>query len=251
MLNSPDTNHLFRALMADFEYRHEQLAQRANTDKANFDTILPRALRLFRVRLKLAVGVIISFDKDFAMVKNESTQETYIEIMRCNEAWFAYEAMIKTCEYFQLKKSSVKSPADILDAETLALLDVPSILDICNTQLAAQIYSQPNRLADIQHYVQYLEHEVDSNSLKGLLALSNAKLNAQDSLSNREVLAILYGTRNIFVHKGETAKAGIKSYDNKTRLLRILFDYIILLQLRVINYVMGRLVEGEEISYHH
>lgn len=244
MLNFESSNTFFPNLWRDFDEKHDRLARYANRHKSDFDTILPRELRLLRVRLKLVVGLKISFNPEYALVKNERTAKAYIEIIKCNEAWFTYEALIKLCALFDWKKTSIKSPVDIFDAETFELFEMFEILSAFNATFNDEIYATDKIAKDIEGYLAYMEHEIDSNSLKAILIGVKNKITLKQPLLHKDILAIIYGTRNIFVHKGESAKAGTKNYKNKILLLRIVYDYMILFLLKVTNLGFDKQLEG-------
>lgn len=235
-LNSTSAKAIFQPLFEDFKLNQDSLINYASANKSDFEVIFPRELRLFRIRLRLAIGLKIGFNEDFAMVKNEPTKEVYIEIMKCNEAWFAYESMKKMCKVLGLTKASCKTPVDIFDVATLNSFGINSLLGEFNNQLQNQVYSKNSISADLSNYIDFLTAQVDSNSLKQILEPISNKFASKQPWEHKEILAVVYATRNVFVHKGETAKSGIKYYKNKTILLKMLFDYLILFQLKVINY---------------
>jgi len=235
-LNSKSAIVIFQAIFEDFKLNHDCLNAYANTNISNFESIFPRELRLFRVRLRLTIGLKIGFNEDFAMVKNEPTKKTYIEILKCNEAWFAYESMKKMCEIWNLTKANCRTPVDIFDSATLKNFDNISVINEFNNQLQNEIYSNSSISTDIKNYIYFLIAEVESNSLKQVLQSIISKFTSMQNWEHKEILAVIYATRNIFVHEGETAKSGIKYYKNKITLLKILYDYIILFQLKLINY---------------
>lgn len=247
-LNSTSANSIFQPIFEDFKLNHDCLSAYANTNRSNFENIFPRELRLFRVRLRLAIGLNIGFNEDFAMVKNEPTKKAYVEIMRCNEAWYAYEAMKKMCEIWNLKKANCRTPVDIFDAATLNNFNIISVLEEFNNQLQNQIYSKSSVSTDISNYINFLIAEVDSNSLKQVLQPIISKFATMQNWEHKEILAVIYATRNVFVHKGETAKSGIKCYKNKTTLLKILYDYIILFQLKVVNYAFEQKISQFDLT---
>jgi len=239
-LNSSAANSLFHPQFADFKLNHDCINEYANKNKSNFEDIFPRELRLFRVRLRLAIGLKISFDKNFAMVANEPTEKAYIEIMKCNEAWFSYEAMNKLCQKWNLKKISITSMADIFDAPTLTLFNIKNEIDNFNNEVKTVICANPKIAVDIEKYLTFLEGAVEKDALKNIIRPTISKITTKQDWENKEIFGVLYATRNISVHQGETAKSGVKFYKNKILLLKILYDYAILFQLKVVNFAFER-----------
>jgi hypothetical protein len=240
-LNSKAANDLFHPQFAEFKLNHDCINEHANKNKSDFENIFPRELRLFRVRLRLAVGLKISFDKNFAMVKNEPTEKAYIEIMKCNEAWFSYEAMNKLCHKWNLKKAPpITSIADIFDAPTLNLFNIKNEIDNFNNEVKTVICSNPNIASDIAKYLTFLEGAVEKDALKNLIRPTINKITTKQDWESKEIFGVLYATRNIFVHQGETAKSGVKFYKNKILFLKILYDYAILFQIKVVNFAFEK-----------
>lgn len=235
-LNSDGTNQLFQPLFEDFKLNHDYIKEHYEKNKSQKEDIFPKELRLFRVRLRLAIGLVIDFDEDYAMVKREGLRDTYIEIMKCNEAWFSYESMKVMCDEWNLTKAN--SPKyDIFDAENLAKFNISDITELCNAQIKNQIYSSSTITDDVKCYLLYLtQSNTIRNGLRNTINPIINKIENNQEWLPKEIFSVIYATRNIFVHNSDTAQSGIKYVKNKILLLKILYDYIILFQLKVINF---------------
>lgn len=238
VLNSKETQKLFEIEYSQFISNFELLSNHANLNPSNFDEIIPRELRLFKIRLQLVIGLQINFDPKYAMVKNQQTTDAYIQIMKSNEAWFAYESMKKFVERINWKNEASKTPIDLFNANQISSLGIQQILDFCNNQLNAKSSKAPSFSNDIEDYLEFLHHNLSprARTLKNaILETKTSFKNAPITLNHIQIFSILYATRNIFVHKGETAKSGVKYYKNKIDLLKVLYDFIILFLLKVMN----------------
>lgn len=239
VLNSRETEKLFKEEFKIFKNRHDKLAKYANSNKSTFDDIIPRKLRMFRVRLRLVIGLKIDFDTQYSMVKNKPTADTYVEIIKCNESWFSYEGMKKYCESENWNKADSNTPVDIFDANMMNSLQTNHIQSICNNQLNEKILKTASFKTDIISYLDFLVNNLSNGAvtLKRFISQAQTSFNQNPiSLNHIHIFSIIYGTRNIFVHRGESAKSGVKYYRNKIALLKILYDFMILFQLKTMNY---------------
>jgi len=245
-------------LFADFNSKHKVLANYATdnsknsngrSERALYDNYIPQSLRLFRIRLRLAIGLKIGFNLDYALVKNEPTKETYIQISKCNEAWFSFEAMKKFCDSFgwnstnENKYKLFSSP----ELENIALID---ILLLTNSRIRADIYSKSKTRIDIKGYAGFLERNSTSPGLKTALGDVRDKIElGEEDLTTTDLLALAYGIRNTYVHEGVSALSGIERYKNKICLLKILYDFLILSQLKVVIHAVEHQISAHHIQY--
>lgn len=73
------------------------------------------------------------------------------------------------------------------------------------------------------------------------------EIDAENDVNDYNVLAMIYATRNVFVHKGESAYFGEIIYKNKHDFLELSYDYIIVLMLKaMIYYCDKQLGKSEE-----
>jgi len=54
---------------------------------------LPRSLRLFNIRIRLAMDIEISFRGEISLTRTKGVKETYVLIIQLLELWNAYEAL--------------------------------------------------------------------------------------------------------------------------------------------------------------
>ncbi len=247
VLNSKTTQQIFETEFRELEINYDTLYKYTQKNGANFDDIIPRKLRLFRIRLLLVIGLKIDFDTDYSLVKSKDTAATYTELMKCNESWFAYESMKKYCELKGWHKNERTSPVNFLNNETLQQLNIDPILSIYNNQIQAHISQLKGFKADMISYLNFLHNHLSNRAktLKGFIQ-ETIELFEMDKyeFNPPHIFATLYATRNLFVHRGEAAKSGVRSYNNKIILLKTIYDFSILFQLRVINYAFMHQLES-------
>ena len=54
---------------------------------------MPRSLRLFNIRLRLAIDIQIDFKGEISLTKTKEVKDTYVLLIRLMEIWNAYEAL--------------------------------------------------------------------------------------------------------------------------------------------------------------
>ncbi len=209
-LNFDESMLLFNQLQIDIEKKHNKLYEFALQNK-NLDLVIPRALRLFKIRLNLAIGLKIDFNDQYAQTKDKKTKDTYIQIYKCNEAWFSYESMEIACENLHLLKNvSTNNKIEYLYNVKCGISKFKKIHTSCNTLIKQGIYDKIKVYQDIKKYIAFLEsNPFIKPAISSKLAEASIKINTKKYLRHKEILAIAYASRNIFLHGGETAKTGV------------------------------------------
>ena len=120
------------------------------------------------------------------------------------------------------------------------LLHLHNLRDACRTVLRKELLNRANRQLDLISFVGYLANQVqlvNGRPSKHKQALEDfARLLGQDlprAPEHKHLLGLAYSLRNLFVHAGEAAKTGVDSYRTKIYSLRLLIDYLIVLQLQM------------------
>jgi hypothetical protein len=255
-LNSPLSQPIFDILFADFNTKLAALVRfaKANSIGANgksdltlYNTYIPQNLRLFRVRLRLAIGLEIGFNLKYAMVKNEPTRQTYVHISKCNEAWFSFESMKGFCDSFNWSLST-QPTYELFSSPGMIGVDLNDVLLLTNNQIQANIYSNPKIQMDVKKYVGFLK-DSSKPGLKAKLRITEGKIDHNQAMETGDLLALAYSIRNTYVHQGVSALSGIEKYKNKILLLKILFDFLILIQLKVIVHAIEHQINQNHIPY--
>ena len=166
VLNSRETERMFKEEFKIFKKRHDELAKYANLNQSTFDDIIPRKLRMFRVRLRLVIGLKIDFDTQYSMVKSKPTADTYVEIIKCNESWFSYEGMKKYCESENWNKSGSRTPVDLLEADMIQSLQIEQIQKVCNNQLNGKLVKTASFRSDVISYLSFLIRNLSNRAIR-------------------------------------------------------------------------------------
>ena len=210
-------NHEIKILFDDYNQKFDSLKELLQDE-------LPRSLRLFNIRLRLAVDIQIDFLGDVSLTKTKEVRDTYVLLIKLMESWNAYEALfhyVKTTgKYANFKESIFKVYSQTFLTEVGSLDILKQTLDILKTKYI----NDNNFKADFEQYIKRIE---DDDRIKAKLTESCKNtleyFEGQKSISGIEILALIYAERNMYYHNGETAKMGMR-YTNRQYLINQFTD---------------------------
>ena len=205
---------------------------------------LPKSLKLFDIRFRLALSLQIGFDSNISYTKTETTKKTYHLILKLNDLWFAYEGLYKLCsEISYLKSNPTKSDPFTSIKVSEILLDEK--VDNFGNCLNDSIYKS-NLKNDFMSYLQYLKDNSKGRTQPRLLESFKIKVNNNRLPKFNEILSLIYGIRNMYVHNTDTAKSGVDKYKTKIEALKNCNDFLTLSVLRIaINILEDKISEIE------
>lgn len=247
MLTDSESNKVFEQLREEYNSLYPLIKNHVKNCGLVFNDVVPRTLRLFRIRLNLCLGFDISFNTRFALVKDENVRSTYVIIMQCNEAWFAFESLVKHGNSLGITQHGGSAINKFNENSLSAVPQILECIRISNRRFRETIYSETKRVVDIENYLKFLQNG-SRPRVRDALVSAESKISNNLDLEHFELLSIIYATRNLFVHEGETAKSGIKNYRNKIRILEITYDYLILLELSFLVSFYSEIIEEYNIS---
>lgn len=238
-INNPKFRAEFNKIFNSFQETYSKL-EKLVEDKGlqERNKIIPKFLRLFRVRLLLVIGLKISFDTTYSLTTEEKIEKTYIQILKCCEAWFAYEGLVKLANADE--KSDEVRFARISQTTFDEKYKTSKILRIYNDELRQWIGEERSKKREeqLKLYLTKLEAVMDVRAqfLKQCLKDFIVKIDGENDINHYNVLAMIYATRNVFVHKGESAHFGEIIYKHKHDMLELAYEYIILIMLKALEY---------------
>ena len=201
-----------------------------------YDGDLPREIRQFDIRFRLACSLQISFDSTFSYTKTERTRKTYRTLIELNDLWFAYEGLFSLCQLKGIVKPSGTKSDPFLE-EMVEELGLNHIVHLLGATYADRLLSDPSRRGDFCGYIDYLLASATTRTQKSLLG--RLKVKTQESQCPRfgMWLALVYAIRNMYVHNTDTAKSGVKSYSTKIAILQVSKDFMIGSMLAISEHV--------------
>jgi hypothetical protein len=216
----------------------EQYDQNLNLLRELEEDDLPRSLRLFNIRMRLAVDIHVDFKGTISLTKSKDVKDTYVLIIQLMELWNAYEALShyvdETTNY--VAKNKVKSK--IYSQKFLKEVDSLSCIEATAGAILSTYKSSQTFKIDFDNYIsRIINDEKLSKSIKLDASNVSAYVKDEKTISGVELLSLIYAERNMYYHNGETAKMGM-SYSNRKQIIawykELLLDNI----LRVANAVV-------------
>jgi len=183
---------------------------------------LPRSLKLFNIRFRLALDIMVDFKGEVSLTKTKEVRDTYVLLAKLMESWNAYEALFhyvkETKKYANVKTSIYKAYSEAFLTEVGSMPVLKESLDNIKTQFA-------NNDSFKKDFKQYIQKIIDNeNIVPSLTDYCKRFIDCFEKgkkISGIEIIALIYTERNMYYHNGETAKMGI-SYKNRQYLLKTL-----------------------------
>lgn len=188
------------------------------------------------VKMRLAFGISqIILNNHFVDDKEGALKECHLLYYKLADLWFAYETFIKFLSAVLNKRiKNIEWIGENTHSRFVSISRVADSSDIVNTRLTNEFGMEPRNI-ELKNYLQYCAQEARGPQ-KARLAEILEKLSAKVTLSHVDILTIIYGIRNNFVHNGETTVVPDNfSFENKARLLRIVYPYLCIVLLCSLN----------------
>lgn len=202
----------------------------------------PNSLRLFDIRFRLALSLQIGFDTTISYTRTETTRKTYSLIIRLNDLWFAFEGLYKLCsEMSYLKVNPTKS--DPFTIERVTALNLDDKVTFFGNYLAEKIFQNPRIKDDFINYLLYLQNNSVGITQQRLLNSFNLKVQNNEYPKFNEILSLIYGIRNMYVHNTDIAKSGVSMYKTKIISLKNCNDYLTLVSLGISTMIINEKIE--------
>jgi len=200
---------------------------------------LPRSLRLFNIRLRLAIDIQVDFKGEISLTKSKEVKDTYVLLIRLMEIWNAYEALFHyvkdTKKYVNAKEIVYKAYSQTFLTEVGSLTILKDTLDL----LKKKYNADNNFKNDFKQLIKRIE---DDDRIRPNLTESCKNIveyfEGEKNISGIETIALIYAERNMYYHNGETAKMGMR-YRNRQFLIGTLttgfYKHILLLATMIIK----------------
>lgn len=204
------------------------------------DENVPRELRLFDIRFRLAIDLVVDYKGEVSYTRTTIIKQNYAQLMKLMELWNCYEALTKYLDTIGMARHGKPKYEQI----SVALIHNAKI-----DNLDEQCFSQ---IKDLYIVDQKFRHNYDEyirriqNGFRERLAEccsgSIAFFRNEQSLSGYELFALIYAERNLFYHNGESAKLGM-DYQRRNKLLSLYYDNFTLCLLRIIQFVISQQID--------
>jgi hypothetical protein len=191
-------------------------------------------LRLFDIKLRLALGIRIDFDSEIAQTKTPIVKDCYALLVKLVELWNAYEAFV---QYAKTKRAARGRD------EKFALIEAidpqAAAEPLCAGFAALVKLCENKRFADdfdlFKNKVK--EQSAIKDVYKKRLEEISACLKKKTNNGNDALMRLIYIERNLFDHSGEAVKMGME-YRNRKKQLTLYYDTLREYILTAINSVL-------------
>jgi hypothetical protein len=206
---------------------------------------LPRSLRLFNIRLRLAIDIQVNFKGEVSLTKSKEVKDIYIKLIKLLEIWNAYEAFYhylkETNKYVNVNESIYKKYSQTFLNEVGSLPVLKETID----QIKFKFLKDSTFKHDFNELINRIEkddriRENLTKSCKNILTY----LDRNKNISGIEIIALIYAERNMYYHNGETAKMGM-SYRNRQFLIQTLTTGFLKHILLLANWVLNNELESK------
>lgn len=224
----------------------QQYNEKFDTLKDLMQDELPRSLRLFNIRLRLALDIQIDFKGEISLTKTQEVRVTYVKIIKLMEMWNAYEALFHYAKDIGKYANPKANKAKIYSQTLLKEIGSLTILKQATDDLKNNYENKNGFKVDFDQYIKRIEEDdrikntltEDAVSMKGYM-------NNDKAISGIEILALIYAERNMYYHNGETAKMGMR-YSNRKLLIDTFKTCLVNHTLMVTNYIMDAEIEDNK-----
>jgi DNA-directed RNA polymerase subunit N (RpoN/RPB10) len=215
-----------------------QYDQKFETLKDLMQDELPRNLRLFNLRLRLALDIQIDFKGEVSLTKTRDVRETYVKIIKLMEMWNAYESLFHYAKELGKYANPKANKAKIYAQSLLREVGSLAILKQAAETIKSRYVSNHRFKEDFDQYIHRIKKDdrIKSTLTDDALAFRAYCLNRK-SISGIEILSLIYTERNMYYHNGETAKMGMR-YSNRKLLIDTYRHCLIDHTLMLSNYIL-------------
>ncbi len=236
-----DNESMFDWYHDDYEISYEKLIE-------SFEGDIDKDIRLFDIRLQMALSTNIIFNSGFRYAKTDTSKEVSRLTLRLLNVWFSYESLLNACNNSSLliNKSKTTSLSEDILEELLGEYQFEIMTESFWKHHSDKVHSSSKYREDSQRYIDYLKDGATSKSQKRALHnIFNIFTNNEDMTIN-DVLSLVYAVRNQYVHSGESPKSGVKYFTTKIEVLKNAHDFLVLLCLRLATLVIDKRLASVE-----
>jgi len=223
---------------------------------------MPKGLVKFNLRIRLAIGIQISYDTSIARAKEPVVRETYELLIRLMENWNAFDVL---CKYAKAQDKIIKVDSErytipekspyrsynpfndkvLKDAGCIPFWQYE--MDCLKTKCAE---NEKFRAKFKEILTRYEKNAKDVNGKKlqeCCAGLIQCFFEGKDVLAS-ELLGFIYATRNSYYHSGELAGEEF-SYSDRRKMLKSLIPCFQKHILLLASYIITKEINIKQCSY--
>lgn len=160
---------------------------------------LPRSLRLFNIRIRLAIDIQINFKGMISLTKTKEVRDTYVLIIQLMELWNAYEALSHYVSEATSHVAKGVSKSKIYTQKFLKEVDSLSALELTAQSILSSYKGSRTFKDDFDSYIVRVENDEKlSKSLKADATSIREYVKEEKTISGIEILSLIYAERNMY-----------------------------------------------------
>lgn len=179
-------------------------------------------------------------------IKRQDTRDCYVLMIKIADLWFSYEHLQRLArEIFPWKKKY--KTVDAFDQETMSVLGFDPITENFNCLMRSHVLHTPAFRKQIYLLLEILKENTKDGTQT---TIGEIKPLIRDGarLDTRHAMALAYGLRNVYAHKGVAAAMGLDDYRVKKALYLVVYDTLMLYSLALGSaYCRGKLERYREM----
>lgn len=199
------------------------------------DELVSRELRLFDIRVRIAIDMIVGFWGNVSYTKILEVAESYAFQIRLVELWNAYEALLKYLKSLGLSRDSEPKYKQI-KPEMLLDTGARETAKECLEKLSKHYHQEPKFKDEFNQYIGRIQN-VKSSNLAQICASTIEYFTGNKDFSGYELFALVYAERNLYLHDGESAKLGW-GYKRRNLLLVFYSEHFAKCLLQIATFVL-------------
>lgn len=206
---------------------------------------LPRNLRQFNTRFKLAIDLKVDFYKQISLTETKAIRDLYSLVIKLTEIWNAYEALGHYTKELGLAVGN-ESMYKMYTQKFLHEVGSLSTLEFTLKSLKDKYSSNQRFRSCFDNYIKTINDETKiSGNLKSSCNKILENFKDEKDISGIEIIALVYAERNMYYHNGETAQMGMR-IGNRLKFLTELVDCFILHILKITINILEKEIEESQ-----
>jgi hypothetical protein len=206
------------------------------------DENIPRELRLFDIRFRLAIDLVVDYKGNVSYTKTPIVKNNYAQQMKLMELWNSYEALVRYLAYLGLNRGNKAKYEQII----LTLIKDSKVYELflqCFQKLKNHYIADTTFKNEYNEYIGRIQRGVRPK-LAESCTRSRDYFIGTGELSGYELFALIYAERNLFYHNGESAKLGM-SYNRRNTLLSEYYDNFALGMIMIAKHIIKQEIDSQ------
>jgi|GEM_PF-6935814 hypothetical protein len=205
------------------------------------DELPPRELRLFDIRIRIAIDMVVGFYGVVSYTKSSLVAEAYASQIRLMELWNAYEAFIKYLDYLELSRGK-EAKYKLIKSDLMQNSGARETIDEFFKEIKVHYEYDEAFRQDYHQYISRMKRACINQKLAETCASTIEYLSGKKGLSGYELFALVYAERNMYLHDGESAKLGW-NYKRRNLILALYSEHFVKSLLQVAAYVLDEQIK--------